>query len=163
MRNAVGRVIGAACCVTLFTSCAREGARSEDGTIVITRVVAPAPVRLNDPSLITMAVYATIANRGDVVDTLVAVSVPHARASMHHTVGPSDGAKVMMPASMLLVPAKSFVRFAPGGSHVMLDELTRRIAPGDTLNVTFSFRRAGKVQATARVVAYEDIEKALAP
>lgn len=163
MRNAAGRAIAATCCATLITSCARDGARSEDGTIVVTRVVAPAPVRLNDPSLIAMAVYATIANRGNAADTLVAVSVPNARASMHHTVGPSDGAKVMMPASMLVVPAKSFVRFAPGGSHVMLDELTRRIAPGDTLTVTFSFRRAGTVPAAARVVAYQDIEKALAP
>lgn len=147
--------------LTLLTvSC--DSARSDDGTIVVSRVIAPAPANFSDSAHGTMAVYATIANRGDVADTLASIETPIAAASMHVTVDHSS-VQMMMPISSFALPAKSFVRFAPGSRHVMLEGLTRPFAPGDTVPLTFVFRHAGRVGVTARVVAYEELEKALAP
>jgi len=44
---------------------------------------------------------------------------------------------------------------------VMLTGLTRHFVPGDTLSLTLSFRSAGEVTATARVVSYEQLQRAL--
>jgi len=146
----------------LAVSCGGDSARSDDGTIVISRVIAPAPANFSDSAHGTMAVYATIANRGDVADTLASTETPVAGASMHVTVDHAS-VQMMMPIPSFALPAKSFVRFAPGSRHIMLEGLTRPFAPGDTVPLTFVFRHAGRVGVTARVVAYEQLEKALAP
>lgn len=145
----------------LAVSCGGNSTKSADGTIVVSRVIAPAPV-IGDPTNVTMAVYATIANRGGEADTLIAVETPGAGGSMHGTMD-HGGMQMMMPIPSFPLPAKSFVRFGPGSRHVMLEGFRRQFVPGDSVSLTFIFRRAGPVAATARVVAYDELEKALAP
>lgn len=108
-----------------------------------------------------MAVYATIANTGSAPDTLVSVSATHARHATLHTTMDHGGTQMMMPAEHVAVESNSFVRLAPGRTHIMLEGLTRRFAPGDTLPLTFVFRRSGSVVVNASVFAYEDLQRAL--
>jgi copper(I)-binding protein len=68
---------------------------------------------------------------------------------------------MMLLAEHIVLPDDSTVRLAPGGVHVMLESLTRVILPGDSVAVTFVFRRSGRVNVMARVVAYDQIEQLL--
>jgi copper(I)-binding protein len=110
-----------------------------------------------------MAVYATIANTGTAPDTLVSVTTAYAGSAALHTTMDHGGMQMMMPSDPIAIAPNSIVRLAPGGTHVMLERLTRRFAPGDTLPLTFVFRRSGEVSVNASVFAYEDLQKALEP
>ena len=130
--------------------------------ITVTRVLAPAPVITGGPADATMAVYATITNRGGGADTLAAVETDAAGRSGIHATMDHGGMAMMMPADDVVIPADSVIVLAPGGTHVMLESLTRAIAPGDSVSLVFMFRVAGPVTAVARVVAYDQLERALA-
>ena len=110
-----------------------------------------------------MAVYATIANTGAAPDTLVSVTATHARSATLHTTMDHGGMQMMMPAEPVAVAPNAFVQLAPGRTHIMLEGLTRRFVPGDTLPLTFVFRRSGSVAVNASVFAYEDLQRALEP
>jgi periplasmic copper chaperone A len=137
--------------------------RSSNGEIAVLRVVAPAPVSVGSPAEATMAVYATIVNRGAVADTLTGVESPLARVAGVHATMDHGGSKMMMPTQAVLIPAGEVVRLAPGGTHAMLEQLTRLAAPGDSVPVTLVFRRAGPVPVRATVVRYDQMERILRP
>ena len=50
------------------------------------------------------------------------------------------------------VPAHGRVRFTPGQAHLMLDNPTRRLRPGQHVRVTITFRHAGTVVVALPVV-----------
>ncbi len=110
-----------------------------------------------------MAVYATIANTGRAEDTLVSVATADARGVTLHTTMDHGGVQMMMPSLGVAVPPDGVVQLAPGGTHIMLEGLTRRFVPGDTMPLTFVFRRSGSVSVNASVFAYEDLQRALEP
>jgi copper(I)-binding protein len=152
-------------CVGYAVACSSdEGSwRSSNGEIAVSRVAAPAPANVGSPDSATMAVYATIANTGRAPDTLVSVSATHAASATLHSTMDHGGMQMMMPADPVAIAPSSIVRLAPGGTHVMLEGLTRRFAPGDTVPLTFVFRRSGAVNVNASVFAYEDLQRALEP
>ena len=137
--------------------------RSANGEIAVSRVAAPAPANVGSPDSATMAVYATIANIGTSADTLVSVTAPAARRAELHETMDHGGTQMMMPAPLFVIPADGVARLQPGRTHVMLTGLTRTFAPGDTMPVVFTFRRAGSVSVNASVFAYEDLQRALEP
>ncbi|MFN7151064.1 MAG: copper chaperone PCu(A)C [Microthrixaceae bacterium] len=49
------------------------------------------------------------------------------------------------------VPADGTVALEPGGYHVMLLDVQKELVPGDTIEVTLTFERAGEVTVTADV------------
>ncbi|MGD8698971.1 MAG: copper chaperone PCu(A)C [Gemmatimonadales bacterium] len=109
------------------------------------------------------AMYFTVANHGPVADHLIAVSTPIAElAEIHRTV--ADGGMMRMePVESLVVPPGDGLHLAPGGYHVMLLELKEPIGPGDTVDVTLSFRYAGAVPVQARVISLPKLEGVLDP
>lgn len=137
--------------------------RTSNGEIAVSRVAAPAPANVGSPDSATMAVYATIANTGAAPDTLVSVTAMHAGSATLHSTMDHGGTQMMMPADAVAIAPNSFVQLAPGRTHVMLERLTRRFAPGDTVPLTFVFRRSGPVSVNASVFAYEDLQRALEP
>ena len=161
MRSALLTVL----CVLCVSSCSSdEGSwRTSNGEIAVSRVAAPAPANVGSHDSATMAVYATIANTGTTPDTLVSVTATHAGSATLHATMDHGGMKMMMPADPVAIAPESVVRLAPGGTHVMLEGLTRRFAPGDTMPLTFVFRRSGAVNVNASVFAYEQLQRALEP
>jgi copper(I)-binding protein len=107
------------------------------------------------------AMYFTVANRGRVADHLIGVSTPIAGlAEIHRTV--TDGGMMRMePVESLRVLPGQELHLAPGGYHVMLLELKEHVGPGDKVDVTLSFRRAGEVPIQARVIALPKLEGVL--
>lgn len=132
---------------------------SENREIAVFRVVAPAPINVGKPQDATMAVYAMILNRGGAADSLIGLESPiAAKAGVHATVT-KNGMSTMEPVAALPIPPGEPVILSPGATHVMLEELTRLYAPGDSVPVAFVFRRSGRVSAVARIVTYEEIQK----
>ena len=158
-------VVLAVLCVLCGSSCSSdEGSwRSANGEIAVSRVAAPAPANVGSPDSATMAVYATIANTGPSPDTLVSVTAPAARGATLHDTMDHGGTRMMMPVTYFVVPANAAVRLEPGRTHVMLTGLTRTLAPGDTMSLVFTFRRAGPVNVNASIFSYEDLQRALEP
>lgn len=152
-------------CGGLAAGCSSdEGSwRTPNGEIAVSRVAAPAPANVGSADSATMAVYATIANTGAAPDTLVSVTALHASRASLHTTMDHGGTLMMMPAEPVVIASSSVVRLAPGGTHVMLEGLARRFAPGDTVPLTFVFRRSGPVNVNASVFSYEDLQRALEP
>jgi len=146
-------------------SCASdEGSwRSENGELAVSRVAAPAPINVGSPDSATMAVYAIIANVSATADTLYAIETNAARsASLHGTMDHGAG-KMMMTVPVFVIPPGDVVRLMPNATHVMLEGLRLMPTPGDTVPITFVFRRGGRVTTNASVFAYDQMEKALAP
>lgn len=150
--------------LSAFACTSDEGSwRTPNGEITVNRVVAPAPANVGSLDSATMSVYATIANVGSTDDTLTSVAAPDARLAALHSNMDHGGTMMMMPAGPVVIPANGVVRLAPGGTHVMLEGIRRRVAPGDTLPVTFVFRRGGSVAVNASIFAYDRLQEALEP
>ena len=81
---------------------------------------------------------------------LSAASDAAARVELHEM--KMDGAMMRMsPVKQIDVPAKGTVELKPGGLHVMLFDLTKRPAAGDSVVVTLTLDDGSKVPVTATV------------
>ena len=97
------------------------------------------------------AAYATISNRGDGADRLVAAAAPEAaRMAMLHSTTVENGVARMRMIEGLDVPAHGQVAMTPGATHIMLIGLHRPLQGGDSLRLrlTFAKSRVREVQAS---------------
>lgn len=86
-------------------------------------------------------------------DTLASVTSPKAeRIEMHSMV--QDGATMKMRAEQsFALPANGELKFAPGGSHLMLFGLAGDLKPGDKVPLTFRFASGATVTIDAEARA----------
>lgn len=127
----------------------------------------------------TSAVYMAI-TAGAEGDSLVKASVPSDVAGtveLHETVAADEGESMegdtmestttamggemgddmgggmmtMKPVSAIEIPGGETVELKPGGYHIMLLDVKKVLAVGDTIEVTLTFEKAGEVQTTAEV------------
>ena len=120
--------------------------------------------RVTAPEATTSAAYMTIASKDG--DVLTNVSVPATIAGMaqlHETTTSGESMdsmdsmddesmasmKGMKEVEQIDIPAGGSVQLKPGGYHVMLMELAKPIAAGDTVPVTLTFEKAGEVTVDA--------------
>ena len=126
------------------------------------------------------AVYMTISG-GAEADALTKAEVPSdvaGEAQLHETVmadtstttmGGSDGmgeettttgmggsmggsgAMSMQQVQKIEIPAGKIVQLKPGGYHIMLMDVKKKLTPGDTFDVTLTFEKAGTKKVTATV------------
>ncbi len=99
------------------------------------------------------AVYMEIRNRGAGADRLVGASTPAAAAAELHTHVATGDVVRMRRIGGVDVPAGGAVRLAPGGRHVMLIGLRRKLTAGGRLSLTLVFDRAGPVAVEVEVRA----------
>ena len=66
-------------------------------------------------------------------------------------------------SSELAIPGFSDTRLQPGGDQLLLTDLVRPLAAGDTVELTLEFERAGTVTVDAQVESYVDIAERLLP
>jgi copper(I)-binding protein len=97
------------------------------------------------------AVYFTLGNAGSASDTLTGVSSGVAERTELHVSTQHGGTMHMSQVTSLPVPADDSVSFRPLGAHVMLMNLRRPLAPGDTLSVALSFQSGRTVEVKASV------------
>jgi cytochrome oxidase Cu insertion factor (SCO1/SenC/PrrC family)/copper(I)-binding protein len=133
-----------------------DPAAPEANAMVISKAVVAEPATQDEA-----AAYLTFTNNTKQEDTLVAVASDlAARAEVHETMGEGE-MRHMMATPRIVLPAQTEVKLAPDGMHIMLSQLRRKFAAGDTVKLYLSLSRAGPVEVRAPVVPYADLEKFL--
>jgi copper(I)-binding protein len=110
------------------------------------------------PTASEAAGYFTVTNRGTLPDTLVSVTSPIAASAMLHGQVTDGGMVRMQHVGQAVVPARDSLVLAPGGTHLMLVDLSRLPRPGDSITVTLTFSRAGDADVVMPVRAYGDLQ-----
>ena len=124
--------------------------------LVVTQAVVAEPASLDEA-----AAYLTIMNGLAQEDTLVAVAADIAvRGEVHETMGEGE-LRHMMSTPALVIPARAETKLAPGGNHVMLLQLKKKLVAGDSVTMYLSLARVGAVEVRAPVVPYAELEKFL--
>ncbi len=96
------------------------------------------------------AAYATIMNTGAKDDRLVSAATDAAEKVELHTHINDNGIMRMREVDGgIVVPAGETVKLAPGGLHIMLIGLTRKLNAGETLPMTLTFEKAGTMDVVA--------------
>jgi periplasmic copper chaperone A len=98
--------------------------------------------------------YLTIENKGTAPDKLIGVSAEIARKVEVHEMATDNGVMKMRPLEkgLAIDPGKT-VKLAPGGYHLMMQELRGPLKQGDKVPVTLEFEKAGKVAVSLDVQA----------
>lgn len=100
----------------------------------------------------TSGAYMEIANNDTVPITLVGVtSIDAAAAEVHETMQ-QDGMAHMMPRTALRVSGGDVIRMEPGGVHVMLIDVKRRLTVGDSVRLTLRLGDSTDVNVVIPVV-----------
>jgi periplasmic copper chaperone A len=98
------------------------------------------------------AAYAEIVNNGKTADRLIAVKSPAARRVELHT-HIMDGNIMRMrrvEGGIAIAPSKS-VTMKPGGNHIMLMGLHKKLVAGEQFPITFVLEKAGEIKAMIRI------------
>ncbi|MEC9345796.1 MAG: copper chaperone PCu(A)C [Pseudomonadota bacterium] len=91
------------------------------------------------------AAFLTIENRGDEPDALLGVEGTIAGRLELHTHINDGGVMMMRPVDRIEVPAHSTVSLEPGGMHIMLIGLKRKLEDGERVPLVLVFEKAGRV------------------
>ena len=95
--------------------------------------------------------YASLTVRGD-RGALLSVTSPSAgRIEMHETMRAGTMTS-MRPLERIPVRDGEILRFTPGGRHLMIFDLDRRVAAGGRVGLDFHFERGGPETIAAEVV-----------
>jgi protein SCO1/2 len=131
-------------------------ANDGSGRVTVTQALIAEP-----PSQSEAALYLAFRNETAQEDTLLAVAGDVAvRAELHDSM--AEGAMRTMSALRgVPLPARAETKLAPGGRHVMLLNLRRALAAGDTATLFLSLARGGAVKVTATVVPYAELQRVL--
>ena len=116
------------------------------GGITVSDAWVRNPVIADQPG----AAYLVIQNNG-AADKLLSVTSDVAHMIELHESMESGGMMSMSSVPNIAVPANGKVELRPGGLHMMLMGLTHPLKPGDKVQLTLNFEKAGKVPVTAEV------------
>jgi copper(I)-binding protein len=107
--------------------------------------------------------YLTVENRGAAADELVGVTCACARTVQLHVMSMSGQVMSMRQVQRLAVPAHGKLELKPGGAHLMILGLKQPLKDGEKVNMTLTFRRAGKVETFFHVVTQPGANAPAAP
>ena len=105
--------------------------------------------RTGQPGQVSAA-FMEVKNKG-AADKLISANCDCAKATELHTMTMADGKMIMAQVPSMDVPANGELKLKPGGYHVMLINLTRPLAAGDTLPIKLKFEKAGEVTVQAKI------------
>jgi copper(I)-binding protein len=95
--------------------------------------------------------YAILRNRGTAPDALVSASSDVSERVEVHETRNMSGMMMMEKVDKVALPAGARVELKPGAYHLMLIGLKRPLTPGQTVDITLEFERAGKIKTRAEV------------
>lgn len=117
------------------------------GEIMVTEAFARASA---SPTAATGAAYVSVMNHGAEADRLIAVESPFGMAMLHRSVQENGVAKMEM-LDAAEIPAMGTLEMKPGGLHIMLTGLKAPLKKGETMTLTLTFEKAGKLDVTVPV------------
>ena len=118
---------------------------------------APEGVRVEDcwirsmPAQLPSGGYFMVHNAGKQPVTLTGVESPAYGATMLHQTVTRDGMSRMEHTDQVVVAPGGELAFKPGGYHMMLEQPTRELEPGQSVDVTFLFGTAGRLTANCEL------------
>ena len=138
-------------CATMLACFLAAPARAEEvkaGDLVITQAWS----RATPGGAKTGGGYLTIENKGSAPDRLIGGSADVAGKVELHEMSMKGGVMTMRPLDkgLTIEPGKT-AKLAPGGLHLMLEDLKGPLKQGDKVPVTLEFEKAGKVQVSLDV------------
>jgi len=138
------------------------GCSADSGDGITVKEVRAREVRENPGTGATSAVFFTIRNDGEQDDALIGATTDVAgRVEMHEVVPVevSDGKGEMVGMSQGMrkvetvpLPAGESVEFRPGGLHIMLFDLQRKLVAGDLFQLTLEFENSAEQIVDVAVV-----------
>jgi len=96
-------------------------------------------------------VYVTLHNHGGSNDELVGASSSVAKIVQLHTHKYENGIMRMRHIKSITIPAKGSATLKPGGDHIMLMGLTKKLKKGNSFPLTLNFKKAGKIFVNVKV------------
>jgi copper(I)-binding protein len=100
----------------------------------------------------TSGAYLTIANGTSEADTLQSLDSPAAgKTELHETYSENSDATGMRPTGEQAITASNELVLTPGGQHIMLMNLKRELAVGDSVTINLEFARVGTQTITVPV------------
>jgi copper(I)-binding protein len=107
--------------------------------------------RPTPPGARTGGAYLMIDNRGNEPDRLLRVATPAAGAAEIHSMTMEGNVMRMRAVAAVEIPAHATTALKPGGYHVMLMDLKQPLVAGETIPLSLTFAKAGRIDVTARV------------
>lgn len=114
-------------------------------------VVTEAWIRATPPGADATAFYFTLRNDTERAEVLVAVDTPAAHRVTIHETHHHAGTVSMRPRAEVAVEAGGTLRLAPGGLHVMLEDLERGLVERERVPLTLRFASGATVPVVAEV------------
>ena len=99
----------------------------------------------------TAAGYVSVLNRGKARDALISATANVAERVEVHETRNMSGMMMMEKVPKVELAPGARVELKPGSYHLMLIGLKRALTPGQTVNLTLEFERAGRVTTRAEV------------
>jgi hypothetical protein len=72
-----------------------------------------------------------------------------------------DGVMRMLATGPFSIAPADTLKMAPGGYHVMMEQISVRPEVGDTLDVVLSFSRTGRIELQVPVLTYTEVARLL--
>ncbi len=94
----------------------------------------------------------TITNYGTEADRLLKVESDAAARVELRQGGGAEELSSLFPVDSIAIPAKRQISFGPGQYYMVLTGLKHDLRPGDKINLTLFFEKAGKLTETVPVV-----------
>ena len=113
--------------------------------------VAHPYTRSTPPGAKTAGAYLSIDNRGKVAERLMRASSPAAGMVELHSMSMDGNIMRMRAIPAIELPAGKTVALAPGGLHLMLQDLKRPLKKGERIPVTLTFERSGDLKVELSV------------
>jgi len=110
---------------------------------------ADALIGASSPAAATVEVHETVAMEGEVPAASDGMGMESPMPSASDDMG--GGMMGMQPIARLEIPAGGTVELMPGSYHIMLIDLKQELKPGDKIEITLTFEKAGEVKVTAEV------------
>jgi periplasmic copper chaperone A len=99
------------------------------------------------PAKLPASGYVTLQNNGSSVVTLISAHSRTYASVMLHQSTMGGGMSNMSAVGRLDIPAQGKVALAPAGYHLMLEDPSRTLTPGDTVDITLDFADGSQLPA----------------
>ena len=126
---------------------ALQPTRRTDGAVI----VRDAWVRVSTARRTSSSAYCRLENTTGTPVAVVKITAPHVGTAEVHSMTEHDGQMSMHPVAKLTIPAHGAIDLSPGGTHVMLMDITEPLTIGSTLALQFTFDN-GRMQTVRAVV-----------
>ncbi len=139
------RILASAALIGLFSAATAQAAEVKAGDLVIDQAWS----RATPGGAKVAGGYLTITNKGAAADRLVSATADVSPMVEIHEMSMDGGVMKMrmLDKGLPIEPGKT-VKLAPGGYHIMFQELKAPLKEGEKVPVTLQFEKAGSVQVT---------------